>query len=81
MRATRALRRRRLYLTRNRAELLTHVRNTNRQDHRPESGNKMASKANRAGVAERCPAPAVQKSLEVDLALLDAYDELLRDLE
>jgi transposase len=32
-------------------------------------------------VAERCPEPAVQKSIAVDLALLGTSDELLRQLE
>jgi hypothetical protein len=41
----------------------------------------MAYKANREGVAERVAAPAVQKSIEVDLALITYYDELLRALE
>jgi transposase len=81
MRATRDLLRRRLYLTRKRAELLTHIQNTNSQYNLPEIGKKIAYKANRDGVAERFPDPAVQKSIEVDLALLSTYDELLRDLE
>jgi transposase len=81
MRATRDLLRRRLYLTRKRAELLTHVQNTNSQYNLPEIGKKIAYKANRDGVAERFPDPAVQKSIEVDLALLGYYDEILRDLE
>jgi transposase len=34
----------------------------------------MAYKANRPGVAERLPAPAVQQSIAVALALLDHYD-------
>jgi hypothetical protein len=42
---------------------------------------KLAYKANRDGVSERFPAPAVHKSLAVDLALLDHYDQLLRDVE
>jgi transposase len=42
-------------------------------------GQKSASKANRDGVAERFPAPAVQKSLAGDLALIDHDDHLLRD--
>ena len=33
------------------------------------------------GVAERFPDPAVQKSMEVDLALIAYYEPLLRDLE
>jgi transposase len=80
MRATRDLRRRRMPLTRKRAELLTHVPQTNWQYNVPAIGKKIASKANRAGVAERFPDPAVQKSLEVALALLDYDAPLLRDL-
>jgi transposase len=81
MRATRDLLRRRLHLTRKRAELLAHVQNTNSQYNLPEIGRKLAYKANRDGVAERFPEPAVQKSVEVDLALIDYYDQLLSDVE
>jgi transposase len=81
MRATRDLLRRRMSLTRKRAELLAHIQNTNSQYNLPEIGKKLAYKANRDGVAERFPDPAVQKSMEVDLALLGSYDPLLRDLE
>ena len=70
MRATRDLLRRRIPLRRQRAELLTHVQPTNRQDNVPEIGKTIAYKPNRAGVAERCAAPAVPKSLAVDLALI-----------
>jgi transposase len=70
-----------MYLTRKRAELLTHVQNTNPQYNLPEIGKKIAYQANRDGVAERFPEPAVQKSIEVDLALIGSYDHLLRDLE
>jgi hypothetical protein len=80
MRATRDLLRRRMYLTRKRAELLGHVQNTNSQYTLPEIGKKLAYKANRMGVAERFPDPAVQKSMEVDLALIDPYDQRLGDL-
>ena len=81
MRATRDLLRRRMYLTRKRAELLGHVQNTTSQYNLPEIGKKLAYKANRTGVAERFPDPAVQKSMEVDLALIGYYDHLLGDLE
>ena len=81
MRATRDLLRRRLHLTRKRAELLAHIQNTNSQYTLPEIGKKIAYKANRGGVAERFPDPAVQKSVEVDLTLIDFYDQLLRDVE
>jgi transposase len=80
MRATRDLLRRRMYLTRKRAELLAHIQNTNSQYNLPEIGKKLAYQANRDGVAERFPDPAVHKSMEVDLALLGYYDPLLRDL-
>jgi transposase len=81
MRATRDRLRCRMHLKRKRAELLTHIQNTNSQYHLPESGKKLAYKANREGVAECFPDPAVQKSIEVDLALIDHDDRLLSDLE
>jgi len=81
MRATRDLLRRRMHLMRKRAELLGHIQNTNSQYNLPEIGTKIAYKANRDGVAERFLDPAVQKSIEVDLALIDHYDRLLRDME
>jgi transposase len=80
-RATRDLLRRRMSLMRKRAELLTHVQQTNHQYNLPEIGKKIAYKANRDGVAERFPDPAVQKSIEVDLALITYYDRLLTNLE
>jgi hypothetical protein len=57
------------------------VQNTNRQDTLPALGQKIASKANRDGVAERFADPAVHKSIEVDLALINYDDELLGDVE
>jgi hypothetical protein len=81
MRATRDLLRRRIRFMRKRAELLTHVQQTNRQHNLPEIGKKIACKANRDGVAERFPEPAVQKSIAVDLALIGHYDHRLRDVE
>jgi len=81
MRATRDLLRRRTHLMRKRAELLAHVQNTNSQYNLPEIGKKIAYKANRTGVAERFDDAAVQKTIEVDLALITYYDALLKDLE
>jgi transposase len=81
MRATRDLLRCRMSLTRKRAELLAHIQNTNSQYNLPEIGKKLAYKANRDGVAERFPDPAVHKSMEVDLALRGYYEPLLRELE
>lgn len=81
MRSTRDLLRRRTHLVRKRAELLAHVQNTNYQYNLPDIGKKIAYKANRVGVAERFPDEAVQKSIELDLKLLDFYDSLLLRLE
>ena len=81
MRATRDLLRRRMYFMRQRAALLAHVQNTNSQYNLPEIGKKLAYKGNRDGVAERFADPAVHKSIEVDLALIDSYDRLLSELE
>ena len=81
MRATRDLLRRRMHLTHKRAALLAHVQNTNSQYNLPAIGKKIAYKANRDGVAERFADPAVQKSIEVDLALITYYDELLGNVE
>jgi len=80
-RATRDLLRRRTHLMRKRAELLAHVQHTNRQDHLPEIGKKIAYKANREGVAERFEEGSVQQTIEVDLALITYDDELLKDLD
>jgi transposase len=80
MRATRDLLRRRMHLARTRGELLAHVHNTTSQYNLPAIGKKIADKANRDGVAERFAAPAVHKSIEVDLALITYYDALLRDV-
>src|SRR6266849_9810514 len=80
MRATRDLLRRRMHLVRKRAELLAHMQNTNSQYNLPEIGTKIAYKANRDGVAERFAAPAGQKSLEVDRALIGFVDHRLRDV-
>jgi transposase len=81
MRATRDLLRRRTHLMRQRAELLSHVQNTTSQYNLPEIGKKIAYKANREGVAERFEDRAVQKTIEVDLALTTYDEELLKDLE
>jgi Transposase len=81
MRATRDLLRRRTHLMRKRAELFAHVQNTHSQYNLPEIGKKIASKANREGVAERFADPTVQKNLAVDLALSTYDDQLLQDLE
>jgi len=80
-RATRDLLRRRTHLMRKRAELLAHVQNTHSQDNLPEIGKTIAYTAHREGVADRVADPAVPTSIDVDLALLTYYAQLLNDLE
>jgi len=70
-----------MHLRRKRAERLTHLQKTSSPDHLPEIGQKIASKAHRAGVAERFADPAVHKSIEVDLAWIGHDDSRLRDME
>jgi len=81
MRATRDVLRRRMPLAHKRAALLAHVQNTHSQSNLPAMGKKIAYKANREGVAERCADAAVQKRIAVDLALITSDDALRRDVE
>ncbi len=81
MRATRDLLRRRLHLVRKRGQLLAHIQMTAQQYNLPPLGQRIAYPANREGVASHFPDRAVRRSIEVDLALLERYDALLRDLE
>jgi transposase len=81
MRATRDLLRRRCHLMRKRAELLAHIQNTNSQYNLPEIGKKLAYKGNREGVEEHFPDPSVRKTIEMDVSLIDHYDQLLGEME
>jgi len=81
MRSTRDLMRRRTYLVRKRADLLAHIQNTNSQWNLPAFGKKIAYKIHRQGVVDQFTDPAVQKSIEVDLELIDHYDLLIGNLE
>jgi transposase len=57
------------------------LQNTNSQYNLPEIGKKLAYKANREGVEEHFPDPSVRKTIEVDVALIDHYDKVLREVE
>jgi transposase len=83
MRETRDLLRRRTFLVRQRAEALVHLQNTNSQDNRPPLTKKFSHAANRAALdlPARFADPSVQKNVELDLALLDTYDEHIRAVE
>src|SRR4029078_9935268 len=82
MRETRDLLRRRTFLVRRRAEALVHLTNTNSQYNLPPFPKKLAYAQNRADLdlPQRFADPSVRKNVEVDLALIDAYDAQLGDL-
>jgi len=83
MRETRDLLRRRTFLVRRRAEALVHLVNTNSQYNRPPFSKKLAYARNRADldIPQRFTDPSVRKNVEVDLALIDAYDKQIGALE
>jgi transposase len=80
-RATRDLLRRRMYLSRRCSELVAHINNTNTQYNLPAFAKKISRKYNRDGVAERFEDPAVRRSVEVDLEVIDALNQTLKKLE
>jgi transposase len=81
MRATRDLMRRRNHLMRKRAELFTHIQNTNSQYNLDETFGCIAVPSKRGSIIEKFNHPAVQKSMEADLEVISVYDTTLADLE
>jgi transposase len=80
-RATRDLLRRRMYISRRCSELVAHIHNTNTQYNLPAFRKKLSRKYNHEGVAERFEDPQVRKSIEVDLAIIDSLDQILKKIE
>src|SRR5262249_26560671 len=83
MRETRDLLRRRTYLVRKRAELLTHLQILNAQYNLAPFPKKLSFAANRTGmdIAQRFADPSVHKSAAVDLALVDRLDDLTPEVQ
>jgi transposase len=81
MRATRDLLRRRLHFVRRRGHLLAHIQNTHHQYNHPAPSGKVAYKSNREGVADTFRDLDVRKSLEIDFAMIERYDEVIKELE
>ena len=81
MRGTRDLLRRRMHLMRKRSELLAHIHNTNSQYNLPEIQKNLRYAFNRQGIAERFHDPSVSKSIELDLNLIQFYDQELGKIE
>ena len=81
MRATRDLLRRRNHLMRKRAELFAHIQNTHSQYNLPDPMGRIAKPQNREGVVERFEDSSVQKMVAADLAVINAYDPIIAEME
>lgn len=81
MRGTRDLMRRRMHLMRKRSELLAHIHNTNSQYNLPPINKEIRYTCHRLGIAERFADPSVQQSIELDLSLIEFYDQQLSKVE
>ena len=81
MRSTRDLLRRRMHLMRKRAELLCHIHNTNTQYNYDRLAKNLRYKNNRKLVDGRFADPSVQKSVDLDIQLINFYDEQLSGVE
>ena len=83
MRETRDLLRRRTFLVRQRSHLLAHLVNTNSQYNLPALSQKLCYARNRAEIdlPSRFEDSSVRKSVEADLALVDAISEQIGTIE
>jgi transposase len=83
MRETRDLLRRRMYLVRQRAEVIAHLVNTNSQYNLPPLGKKLIYAKNRLEleIPGRFTDASVRQSASVDLQLIDHLDQLIREVE
>lgn len=83
MRETRDLLRRRCFLVRQRALLIAHIQNEASQYNLPAFAKKLTYAANRQelDVAGCFRHPSVKRSIQADLALIDAYDTQIGELE
>ena len=81
MRATRDLLRRRNHLARKRGELFAHIQNTATQYNLPEPLGRIAKPSERGEVAKKFRDPIVRAMVEVDLATIEHYEDLLGTLE
>ena len=83
MRETRDLLRRRTYLVRKRAELMTHLQILNAQYNLTPFPKKLSFAANRQEmkIAEQFSDVSVQKNAAADLAVIDCLDEVISELE
>lgn len=66
---------------RKRAELLTHIKNTNSQYNLPPVELNLRYVQNRKQMLDRFDNPSVQRSIDMDLHLIDFYDHELSSVE
>lgn len=81
MRATRDLLRRRLKIVRHGADLKAHVANTTSQYNLPPNKVNLKNTGAREQLRSSFPDPVVQKNIDLDMAILDAYAKELSKVE
>lgn len=81
MRATRDLLRRRMHLSRQRAHLIAHIQNTVHQYNLPALGVRLGKPSERDGVVEQFPAGDTRMMVQLDMDLINYYDQQLSKLE
>jgi transposase len=81
-RQTRDLLRRRSFFVRQRAQLITHIVNTNSQFNLPPFPKKLTYAGNRTDeVFDRFTDPSTRLSVKADLKLIESYDEQIAEVE
>ncbi len=81
MRGTRDLLRRRCNIVRRRSATIVHVQMVNHQQNLPAFPKSISYKTNRVGIPERFEGDSVQRMMELDVDLIDFYDEQIKKLD
>ena len=81
MRGTRDLLRRRGTIVRRRSATLIHVQMVNHQQNLPAFEKKISYKSNRRDIPERFQGDSVQKMINVDIELINFYDQQIQRLD
>lgn len=81
MRATRDLLRRRMQLSRQRAHLIAHIQNTVHQYNLPALGVRLGKPTERECVVDHFPGGDTRQMMQLDIDLIDYYDQQLAKLE
>ena len=81
MRSTRDLLRRRTFVMRRRSEALGHIQMTYQQYNLSSPKRRIRYAGNREAITEPFEDGSVKKMLAVDLAVIERYDQIIKDLE